>query len=212
MNIPAPQDSTLISEEGIDVLAAHCGAGEAVAAWTAKAMGGGVKFEDALAARLELIEPSRADVEACLAAHPPQVTPGAEALCAALAARGTLVYVVSGGFRCMIEPTALSSFGVPADRVFANHILWDEAGNYVGFDEAEPTSRDGGKPKVVGMLKAAGAKTVVMVGDGATDAQAKPPADAFIGFGGVVAREAVVAKADWFVDDFNDVVAALAES
>ena len=63
MNIPAPQDSTLISEEGIDVLAAHCGAGEAVAAWTAKAMGGGVKFEDALAARLALIEPSRADVE-----------------------------------------------------------------------------------------------------------------------------------------------------
>ncbi|KAH8058260.1 phosphoserine phosphatase [Aureococcus anophagefferens] len=204
----ADADSTLISEEGIDVLAAHCGAGEAVAAWTAKAMGGGVKFEDA-AARLELIEPSRADVEACLAAHPPQVTPGAEALCAALAARGTLVYVVSGGFRCMIEPTALSSFGVPSDRVFANHILWDEAGNYVGFDEAEPTSRDGGKPKVVGMLKAAGAKTVVMVGDGATDAQAKPPADAFLGFGGVAVRDVVRDSADWFVTDFADVVAAL---
>ena len=39
----------------------------------------------------------------------------------------------------------------------------------------------------------------------------KPPADAFIGFGGVVARDAVVAKADWFVKDFHDVVAALAE-
>ena len=48
-------------------------------------------------------------------------------------------------------------------------------------------------------------------GDGATDAQAKPPADAFVGFGGVVAREAVVAKADWFVEDFHDVVVALAE-
>ena len=205
------QDSTLISEEGIDVLAEHCGAGAAVAEWTAKAMGGGVAFEDALAARLELIKPSRSDVEACLAAHPPVLTPGAPELCAALAARGTKVYVVSGGFRCMIEATAAAAFGVPRDRVFANHILWDDAGDYVGFDADEPTSRDGGKPTVVAALKADGAATVVMVGDGATDAQAKPPADAFLGFGGVVARDVVRDKADWFVTDFVDVIAALDE-
>ena len=111
----------------------------------------------------------------------------------------------------MIEATALEAFGVPADRIFANTILWDEKGEYSGFDATEPTSRDGGKPAVIAQLKAEGAATVVMVGDGATDAQAKPPADAFIGFGGVVARDAVVAKADWFVEDFHDVVAALAE-
>ena len=64
---------------------------------------------------------------------------------------------------------------------------------------------------MIATLKAAGAKTVVMVGDGATDAQAKPPADAFVGFGGVVARDAVRAKADWFVTDLADVVAALEE-
>ena len=29
-------DSTVIQEEGIDVLAAHCGAGDAVADWTRK--------------------------------------------------------------------------------------------------------------------------------------------------------------------------------
>jgi phosphoserine phosphatase len=49
-----------------------------------------------------------------------------------------------------------------------------------------------------------GYKTMVMVGDGATDAQAKPPAKAFIGFGGVVERDAVKQKADWFVSDFAD--------
>lgn len=37
-------DSTVVTEEGIDVLADHCGAGEAVAAWTLKAMGGSVPF------------------------------------------------------------------------------------------------------------------------------------------------------------------------
>ena len=47
------------------------------------------------------------------------------------------------------------------------------------------------------------------VGDGATDAQAKPPADAFLGFGGVAVRDVVRDSADWFVTDFADVVAAL---
>ena len=47
-------------------------------------------------------------------------------------------------------------------------------------------------------------ETMVMVGDGATDAQAKPPANAFIGFGGAIERQAVKEKADWFVTDFAD--------
>jgi phosphoserine phosphatase len=47
---------------------------------------------------------------------------------------------------------------------------------------------------------------MVMVGDGATDAQAKPPAKAFIGFGGVVERQAVKEKADWFITDFEGMV------
>ena len=46
-----------------------------------------------------------------------------------------------------------------------------------------------------------------MVGDGATDMEARDlpgGADAFIGFGGVVQREAVREGADWFVYDFDE--------
>ena len=43
----------------------------------------------------------------------------------------------------------------------------------------------------------------VMIGDGVTDMQAKPPADLFIGFGGVVTREEVRTGADLFVTDFK---------
>ena len=60
----------------------------------------------------------------------------------------------------MIEATALDAFGVPADRVYANSIVWDADGTYAGFDASEPTSRDGGKPSVIATLKAAGAETV----------------------------------------------------
>jgi hypothetical protein len=38
-----------------------------------------------------------------------------------------------------------------------------------------------------------------MIGDGATDMQVKPPADAFFGFGGIVEREKVRDGADWSI-------------
>ena len=83
-------------------------------------------------------------------------------------------------------------------------------GSYAGFDRDAPTSRDGGKPEVIRRLKAAhGYERVVMVGDGATDMQARPPADAFIGYGGIVVRPAVLAGADWFVSDFQEVLQEL---
>jgi len=50
-------------------------------------------------------------------------------------------------------------------------------GEYAGFDESQPTAESGGKGKVISMLKEKyGFKTVVMIGDGATDAEACPPA------------------------------------
>ena len=44
-----------------------------------------------------------------------------------------------------------------------------------------------------------GYDTVVMVGYGATDMQARPPAHAFVGYGGVGVRGAVRDGACWFV-------------
>ena len=83
--------------QGIDVLAAHLGAGEAVSAWTSKAMDGNVKFEDALAARLDIIKPSKSDIEDCLEKHPFEFTPGLENLVKALHEKNVDVWLVSGG-------------------------------------------------------------------------------------------------------------------
>ena len=54
-----------------------------------------------------------------------------------------------------------------------------------------------------------GYKSVVMIGDGVTDMEARPPAALFIGFGGNVERQAVKEGADWFVSDFSTLSAAL---
>lgn len=197
-------DSTVIAEEGIDVLAEFLGQGEAVAALTKQAMEGSQKFQDALKDRLELMKPSKQSIEQCLQEMPFKLTPGVEHLIEALTDKGVDVYFVSGGFRIMIEPVALKA-AVAKKRIYANSILFDDEGNYAGFDPEEPTSADMGKPKALAQIKEEhNYQTMVMVGDGATDAQAKPPADAFIGFGGVVVRPAVEETADWFVKDFND--------
>lgn len=205
-------DSTVLTEEGIDVLADYLGQGEAVAALTKQAMEGGLAFQEALAQRLDLLQPSKSSIEGCLRDHPLQLSPGIRKLVNALQESGKDVYLVSGGFRIMIEPVAVE-LDIPFSNIYANTLFFDDVtGDFKGFDATEPTSADMGKPKALEEIQQAkGYKTMVMVGDGATDAQAKPPAKAFIGFGGVVRREAVVRLADWFVTDFETMTAIVRE-
>ncbi|KAG8367634.1 hypothetical protein BUALT_Bualt16G0092600 [Buddleja alternifolia] len=65
-------DSTVCLDEGIDELAEFCGAGKAVAEWTARAMSGSVPFEQALAARLSLFNPSLSQIQDFLQNRPPR--------------------------------------------------------------------------------------------------------------------------------------------
>lgn len=50
-------------------------------------------------------------------------------------------------------------------------------GEYAGFDEMQPTAESGGKGKVIRFLKEKfHFKKIIMIGDGATDMEACPPA------------------------------------
>lgn len=198
-------------DEGIDELAEFCGAGKAVSEWTLRAMGGSVPFEEALAARLSLFRPSLSQVQDFLEKRPPRISPGIDELVQKLKGKGTEVYLISGGFRQMINPVA-SILGIPHDHIFANQLLFGSSGEFLGFDSTEPTSRSGGKTIAVQQLrKANGYRALVMIGDGATDLEARKPggADLFICYAGVQLREAVAAKADWLVFNFKDLINAL---
>ncbi|KAK6153468.1 hypothetical protein DH2020_013107 [Rehmannia glutinosa] len=204
-------DSTVCLDEGIDELAEFCGAGEAVAEWTARAMSGSVPFEQALAARLSLFNPSLSQVQEFLEKRPPRLSPGIDALVNKLKEKNKIVYLVSGGFRQMINPVA-SILGIPLENIYANQLLFGSSGEFSGFDTNEPTSRSGGKAIAVQQIrKARGYKSLVMIGDGATDLEARQPggADLFVCYGGVQLREAVAAKADWLVYNFKDLINSL---
>lgn len=201
-------DSTVCCEEGIDVLAAHLGVGKEVANLTKNAMEGNLSYRDSLAARLELMKPSKSSVDKCIEEHPGQLSPGMSELVVKLHEKGKKVFLVSGGFKQLILPIA-ARLNIPADNVYANVLLFD-GDEYAGFDETQPTSKTGGKALVVQtLMEKYGLKRVIMVGDGATDMEARPPAAAFIGYGGVAVRASVKAGADLFVTDFQQLIAAL---
>jgi phosphoserine phosphatase len=128
-------DSTVVTVEGIDEFAAFAGKKAEVAALTAAAMGGSVKFQDALAARLGIIQPTTALLARFLAEHPFAFTPGVRDFIASLRGRGTSVFLVSGGFTQMIHPVA-DSLGIPRADVFANTILFDRCAGWVAGESS----------------------------------------------------------------------------
>jgi phosphoserine phosphatase len=208
-------DSTVSAEEGIDVLAASLGAekGAAVKAFTDAAMGGAVPFEVSLRERLNIMRPSKDDVAACVANEPASFSPGFEEFLtfwrgwyARRHAGAELpVFLVSGGFRPLIEPLRVR-LGLPESHVFANEFRFDAEGQYAGFDESAPTSRSGGKARALQSILATrpSVHSVCMVGDGATDLEACPPATLMIGYGGVAQRAAVKERAHVFIDSWTE--------
>ena len=206
-------DSTVITVEGIDELAKFAGKGTEVAQMTSAAMGGKLSFREALTQRLRIIQPSESMLSEFNRIHTFQTTPGVGDFINSLRSQGTDVFLVSGGFTQMIHPVA-ASLGIPYKNVYANTILFDTVGYYAGFDTNAPTSNDGGKADTVRQLRlAAGNKGPwVVIGDGVTDLQARPPADICIGYGGVVTREAVKTGADIFITDFRQLLADMKQN
>lgn len=187
-------DSTLSSIEGIEELARDCRA--EVERLTASAMDGATALEEVYGARLDLIQPTRADVERVAELYTEHALRHARQLVAALQAQGKRVVVVSGGLLPAVLPFALElGIHAPGD-VQAVDIHFDESGAYAGFERSSPLARSGGKIGVLRELAAApGAGAVAFVGDGATDLEAAPEVARFVAFGGVVRRANVFAAA-----------------
>ncbi|XP_003703079.1 phosphoserine phosphatase [Megachile rotundata] len=199
-------DSTVIREEGIDELAKFCGKKNEVTALTNQAMQGNVTFRQSLVDRLNIIKPSLTQIEQFLASRELKLSSGIKALITTLQNRKKHVFLISGGFRCLIAPVA-TSLNIPSENIFANRLKFYFTGEYAGFDEDQPTVENGGKTKVIEYLKnEKGFKTIVHIGDGATDLETTAIADLFIGYGGNVVRESVKSKSPWFITDFNELI------
>ncbi len=199
-------DSTLSSLEGVEWIAAQLGP-ETAAAITREvnaAMSGAVALETLYDARMERLRPSAGNLRALGDAYREQLAPGAIETIERLREAGVVLHIVSGGFREAILPSA-AYLGFAPDHVHAVSILTDEAGEYTGYDTHSPLISQTGKVDVVASLHLP--RPSLMVGDGATDAAARPAVDAFAAFTGFVTRDNVVAAADHVVSSYDDVEA-----
>ncbi len=91
-------DSTLITIECIDEIADYAGVKDEVSAVTASAMRGEIDFAASLTRRVALLEGLPVDVLDAVYRERLKLSPGAEALLAAVRAVGAKTLLVSGGF------------------------------------------------------------------------------------------------------------------
>ncbi|KAI9560732.1 hypothetical protein GHT06_011684 [Daphnia sinensis] len=202
-------DSTVCIGEGIDDLAFRCGKEEQVKELTCLAMCGNLDFRESLKLRLNIIQPHHHHVRKLAEEQPLKITPHVQNLINTLHFLNKKPYLISGGFDTLILPVA-QELGIPKENVYANRLKFYYDGSYAGFDEDQPTSRSGGKNIVIQTIREKfDHSIIIMIGDGITDMEACPPADAFIGFGGNVVREVVKANTSWFVTDFQDLIKVL---
>merc|ERR1719187_362679 len=113
---------------------------------TRNAMGGNLSFRKALSDRLQLIKPSKQQIDAIVSLPGLiRLTPGMRETVRLLQSRGTEVF--------------------PVSNVYANRLLYFYDGRYAGFDHSCPTSEAGGKPRVLVHLKERfGFENVVRIG------------------------------------------------
>ena len=162
----ADMDSTIVTSETLDELAALAGVGERVAAITTASMNGEIDFGEALRARVAML--AGLDVSALERTWArTRLTPGARTLVATMAGHGALTALVSGGFSFFTgRVAALCGFAVHRANTLIDdgHVLTGQIG-------APILDRDA---KLAALRELAAARGVRMsatlaVGDGAND-------------------------------------------
>jgi phosphoserine phosphatase len=200
-------DSTLSEIEGIDELANRAGCGTAMAALTNAAMNGEVSLESVYGQRLDLIRPNKAAIDWVADLYIERMVQGVQETFQQLQAQGKQVHIISGGLKQAILPLA-ALLNIDEQHVHAVDVLFDDKGDYIGFNKQSPLARNGGKTEICLQLNP-GKLKMAMIGDGNTDMEAKKAGAFCIGFGGVVAREIVQEQADVFIHE-PDLQAVLA--
>jgi phosphoserine phosphatase len=195
-------DSTLSAVEGIDWLAAQ--RGPEIEAWSAglteRAMQGEIPIEAVYGERMRIVKPTLFEIEQLGKVYVERMATGAAETIAELRANNVEVIMVSGGLREAILPLA-KELGVDQKNVHAVSVFFGQDGTYAGFDDASLLTRQSGKRTIVGQMDLKG--PILAVGDGMTDCEIKAVVQGFAAFVEFTRREAVIERADYVVENFD---------
>jgi phosphoserine phosphatase len=190
-------DSTLVTIEGIDYLARGS---KEIAELTDAAMNGRMALDEVYGRRLDVIRPTRSDVEELAAAYQRSLVTGALEAIRELQQAGLQIYLVTAGIEQAILPLA-ALLAIPRRNVRAVRLSFDTDGRFLDFDRHSVLTRAGGKELTVRDIRSRTKGKAVFIGDGVSDLEARPAVDLFVGFGGVRVRKTVREKADIFIEE-----------
>lgn len=190
-------DSTLIQGESLDLLADLAGVGAEVRKLTLASMNGEIPIEDVFEKKLGMISPSL-DMIRRFHTQRPRLVEGMAEVIQTLHRLQKDVFILTSNFTVIVEPDA-AELGIPTERIIANDLFHDEEGTYIGMDATNALAHTGGKRIMIDRY-IRNKEDAVMIGDSVTDLACQPSVGKFIGFGGVVVREAVREKADVFIE------------
>lgn len=114
------------------------------------------------------------------------------------------VLIVSGGFKEFITPV-VTPYGIKKENIYANTFIFDEKGNIIGYDRANPLSEEGGKVKLLqNHLQLEG--DIYGIGDGYSDFQLKESGliKKFFAYTENIERKTVAEKADHVTPSFDE--------
>lgn len=159
-------DSTLIQEEGIDLLGEEAGVGDKIADITKRAMNGELDFRQALEERVGLLKGLPVSIFEHVISRI-HFTTGAEKLVSEMHDRGYKVAVVSGGFHEMVDSLAKR---IGLDYVKANR-LDIQNGVLTGKILGEIVTKETKKASLIEWATKNNIKLsqTIAVGDGAND-------------------------------------------
>ena len=205
-------DSTLTTVEGIDALAEAAGKKWRVEVLTRAAMDGELELEDVYAKRLQAVRPTQGQVNEIRRIYKRNVVEDAAEVIAALQTLGHQVYIISGGLAEPVREFGVF-LGVPPENIRAVDLRyntltgrWWENPNerpnaeirYLDYDDGALTVSDG-KAEIVRQLRGDHPGRALLIGDGNSDLLASRAVDLFVGYGGVITRPRVLAKAPCFI-------------
>ncbi len=205
-------DSTLSAIEGIDELARSKGKAGRVGLLTNKAMDGELDLADVYGKRLKAINPTRAQLKAIEERYWETAVEDALEVIAALRFLDKQVFIISGGLIDAVKGFG-RRLGVDPERIRAVELEYNElSGRWWDYHEPEaqqaktyldystgPLTVSHGKSRIIGELAGDLPGRRLMIGDGASDLAAQDAVDLFVGYGGVVAREALLDASQVFL-------------
>jgi phosphoserine phosphatase len=205
-------DSTLSTIEGIDELAKLKGKEWRIGLLTQKAMDGELDLEQVYGKRLKAIRPTRGQLKAIEERYWETIVPDVQAVLDALKFLGKEVFIISGGLAEPVKGFG-QRLGVAADHIRAVELEYNQLSGdwwryhepstqhtqtYLDYDEG-PLTVTSGKPDIIQELAGSRHGRRLMIGDGSSDLATRDVVDLFVGFGGVVARQNVLANSPAFI-------------